>query len=81
MTVLVADIVALVQEIVKQDPIDWGNTAFTEDQAIELIANNLVDQYQRDWQHMPELERLHVMLAIMTKVIVENFSLQIQLRQ
>ena len=56
MTVLVADIVALVQEIVKQDPIDWGNTAFTEDQAIELIANNLVDQYQRDWQNMPELE-------------------------
>lgn len=80
-TVQVKDVIDLVNEIDKEDPIDWGMLNIDETQAVELIANGLVDQYNTEWLAMSDDERALTMLACITKLIVENFALNIKLRQ
>jgi hypothetical protein len=77
----VKDIVDLVNEIDSEDPIDWGMLNIDESQATELIANNLLEQYNATWAQMPENERNIIMLATITKLIVENFTLNLKLMQ
>ena len=73
------DIVELVQEIDSEDPIDWGMLNIDEKSATELIANSLLDQYNSTWASMNEAERTTIMLATMTKLVVENFTLNLKL--
>ena len=47
-------IIEIVKEIETEDPIDWGMLAVDEDDAVRLIANNILDQYNTEWQHLPE---------------------------
>ena len=79
--ITVSDIIDLVKEIDSEDPIDWGMLTVDEKTAIELIANNILDQYNTIWRHMPESEQTVIMLATITKLIVENFVLNLKLRQ
>lgn len=80
-TIQVKDIVELVNEIEGEDPIDWGMLNIDETQATELVANNLVEQYNTTWAEMPEDERNVIMLATITKLVVENFTLNLKLLQ
>ena len=80
-TIQVKDIVELVNEIEGEDPIDWGMLNIDETQATELVANNLVEQYNTTWAEMPEDERNIIMLATITKLVVENFTLNLKLLQ
>lgn len=77
----VKDILELVSEIDSEDPIDWGMLNIDETQASELVANNLLEQYNTTWAVMPEDERNIVMLATITKLVVENFTLNLKLMQ
>lgn len=80
-TIQVKDIVELVNEIEGEDPIDWGMLNIDETQATELVANNLVEQYNTTWAEMSEDERNIIMLATITKLVVENFTLNLKLLQ
>ncbi len=78
-TIQVKDIVDLVNEIDSEDPIDWGMLNIDETEATELIANNLLEQYNTTWAQMPDNERNIIMLATITKLVVENFTLNLKL--
>ncbi len=77
----VKDIIQLVEEIDSEDPIDWGMLNIDETQATELVANNLVEQYNTVWSNMTEDEKNIIMLATITKLVVENFTLNLKLMQ
>lgn len=77
----VKDIIELVEEIDSEDPIDWGMLNIDETQATELVANNLLEQYNTTWAGLNEDERNIIMLATITKLVVENFTLNLKLLQ
>lgn len=81
MKVNVKEILVLMHEVEAADPIDWGMLAIDENAAMELIANNIVDQYNTQWQHLTDEQQILSLLATMGKLIVENFALNIKLRQ
>ncbi len=73
-------LVQLVEEIASEDPIDWALLSVDEKTATYLIANNLLDQYNTVWSKMPEYDRNLVMLATITKLVVENFTLNLRIQ-
>lgn len=79
--ITVSDITDLVSEIESEDPIDWAMLAVDEETAVNLLANSILDQYNTVWAAMPEQERTLIMLATITKLVAENFTLNLKLRQ
>lgn len=79
--VTVSDILDLVKEIDSEDPIDWGMLNVDENMATEIIATGLIEQYNTTWADMDPDERTTIMLATITKLVVENFTLNLKLRQ
>ena len=62
-------LVELAKEGALMDPIDWGELNITEDQAYVMMA-----------AHVLEMERNHLTdAAIITKLLVENFVLNLRL--
>jgi len=76
-TEAVAKLVELAQEVEIKDPIDWGMLSIRESDAYELMANSVLDQIYS----LPESYRETVMMATMTKLLVENFVLNIKLEE
>jgi len=58
------------------DPIDWGMLNINEENAYKLMASNVIQQMNE----LPEDHRLIVSMATVTKLLVENFVLNIQLK-
>ena len=79
--VTVTDILDLVNEIESEDPIDWGMLSVDETTATEMIATGLLEQYNTTWADMDPDERTVIMLATITKLVIENFTLNLKLRQ
>jgi hypothetical protein len=79
--VTVTDILDLVKEIDSEDPIDWGMLNVDENMATEIIATGLLEQYNTTWADIDPDERTVIMLATITKLVVENFTLNLKLRQ
>jgi len=79
--VTVTDILDLVDEIESEDPIDWAMLSVDENTATEMIATSLLEQYNTTWANMSPDERTVIMLATITKLVVENFTLNLKLRQ
>jgi hypothetical protein len=75
----VAIVKELINEVDVEDPIDWGMLNIDESGATDLIANNVVDMYNRDWQHLSDREFRMAMLATVGKLVLENFVLNIKL--
>jgi hypothetical protein len=69
-------IVMLAQEIETEDPIDWGMLNISEDNAYNLIALNVVNQFNK----YKENER-DIMIATITKLVVENFALNLKIQE
>jgi hypothetical protein len=57
------------------DPIDWAQLSMEERQAFTLMATSVVEQING----IPEEQRLMVAMATMTKLLVENFVLNVKL--
>ena len=68
-------VVDLAKECDTVDPIDWGQLSLTEDQAYQMMASSLLEQMAS----IPEEQRMHVILSTATKLLVENFVLQLKL--
>jgi len=68
-------LVELAQEVELNDPIDWSQLTIDRDTAYTLIAYSVVEQFDK----YSESER-EVMLATITKLVVENFTLNLKLQ-
>lgn len=77
----VEEILSLLEEVETEDPIDWAMLNIDEAAATELIVNSLVDQYNREWSQLPTDAQHMAMLATIAKLVVENFTLNLRLRQ
>jgi len=69
-------IVKLAQDVEVEDPIDWGMLEVSEENAYRLIAMNVVNQFDKYSVH----ER-QIMIATITKLVVENFVLNLKLQK
>lgn len=74
-TEYVGILVDLAQEMDIKDSIDWGMMNVNEHQAFEMMANSVVDQIYS----LPEDQREIIMMASLTKLLVENFVLNARL--
>lgn len=57
------------------DPIDWGMLSMEERQAYILMATSVIEQVNG----VAEDQQLMVAMATMTKLLVENFVLNVKL--
>ena len=75
-TAYIERIALLAQEVEIGDPIDWGMLELKEDDAYKLIAMNTVNQFDKYNLHERE-----IMIATITKLVVENFVLNLKLKK
>lgn len=71
-------LVELAKDVESQDPIDWGMLNIDEETATRLIALDVFDMYHT-WKQMGETET--IMLVTITKLILENFVLNLKLQE
>jgi hypothetical protein len=74
----VGHIASLAKEVEAEDPIDWGMLAISEDDAYRLMASNVVETMAAKYGQ-PEFK--DVMLATIVKLVVENFVLNLKLKE
>jgi hypothetical protein len=72
----VKQLAELAMEAEMRDPIDWGMLNVSEREAFEMMASQVLEQMF----NVPENERAVVAMATMTKLLVENFVLNLQLK-
>lgn len=63
----------LAQEVESEDPIDWGMLAVDEHSAYLLMATHVLDQFK-------DADKI-TMMATITKLVVENFTLHLKIKQ
>ena len=71
-------IIECAKQVESQDPIDWGMLAINEDDAYRLITLNTLDMLAPKYND-PDFRE--VMIATVVKLVVENFTLTLQLRE
>jgi len=69
-------LVELAMECELSDPIDWGMLHITEEQAYQMMASQLLEQFG----NVNKGDVLPVVLATATKLLVENFVLNLRLK-
>jgi len=69
-------LVELAMECESADPIDWGMLHITEKQAYQMMASQLLEQFNE----VKKDDMIPVILATATKLLVENFVLNLQLK-
>ena len=69
-------LVDLAMECELSDPIDWGLLRITEKQAYQMMASQLLEQFDG----VNKEDMLPVILATSTKLLVENFVLNLKLK-
>jgi hypothetical protein len=72
----VAFLVDLAMECELEDPIDWGLLRITEKQAYQMMASQLLEQFDG----VNKEDMLPVILATSTKLLVENLVLNLKLK-
>lgn len=76
--ILTADIVAEhAKEVESEDPIDFGMLSIDEDAIFKLMADGLLEHYET----VDPEDRDLMLLAVATKLVVENFVLNLKLQQ
>lgn len=56
--------------------IDWSQLEITEDQAFVMMASNVIEQLES----VPDEHLIMVCQATMTKLLVENFALNLKIK-
>ena len=74
--VYIERIALLAQEVEVGDPIDWGMTELKEEDAYKLIAMSVVNQFDKY-----SVDEREIMIATITKLVVENFVLNLKLKK
>ena len=69
---------ALMREVEQEDPIDFADLPFAEDDLRELVANHLCEMAAAMDNFSTE-DKLMTLLAVSAKLVLENMVLHIQL--
>ncbi|MFC5510957.1 hypothetical protein ACFPOU_07450 [Massilia jejuensis] len=72
------DLAALMREVEREDPIDFADLPFPEDDLRALVANHLCEMAAAMDNFSTE-DRLLTLLAVSAKLVLENLVLHIQL--
>ena len=72
------DLAALMQEVEQEDPIDFADLPFPEDELRQLVANQLCEMAASMDSFSTE-DKLMILLAVSAKLVLENMVLHIQL--
>lgn len=68
----IEQLIELAQVVESEDNIDWGMLNISEDDAYNLIAMSVKEQFETEWVQMSVETREMAMLAVITKLLVEN---------
>lgn len=69
---------ALMHEVEKEDPIDFADLPFPEDELRQLVATHLCEMAEAMESFSTE-DRLMTLLAVSAKLVLENLVLHVQL--
>ena len=72
------DLEVLMQEVEQEDPIDFADLPFKEDELRSLVAAHLCEMADA-MEHFNEEDRRLTLLAVAAKLVLENMVLHIQL--
>ena len=73
----IEQLVELAREVENGDPIDWGMMPIREEDAYRQMATQVIEMMK---SYNP-IDRQHVALASITKLLVENFVLNYKLME
>ena len=71
-------LVALMAEVEQEDPIDFADLPFPEDELRALVANHLCEM-AASMDNFSTEDRLTTLLAVAAKLVLENLVLHVQL--
>ena len=74
-------VLMLMSEIEREDPVDWADLRIDELAAARVIASSMIEQYRRDYSALSGQDRDYAIIATMSKLVLENFVLNVRLRQ
>lgn len=80
MTISVEELAALIREIEVEDPIDYGDLPYDEDDLRLLVCNQIHEISDRAGE-LGEENRTTVLLAVAAKLVLENLVLNVKLMQ
>ena len=69
---------ALMREVEQEDPIDFADLPFPEDDLRALVANHLCEMAEA-MENFSTEDRLLTLLAVSAKLVLENLVLHVQL--
>lgn len=69
---------ALMREVEQEDPIDFADLPFPEDELRELVATHLCEM-AASMENFSTEDRLTTLLAVSAKLVLENLILHVQL--
>ena len=72
------DLAALMREVELEDPIDFADLPFPEDDLRALVANHLCEMAGA-MENFSTEDRLLTLLAVSAKLVLENLVLHVQL--
>lgn len=70
---------ALMMGILETDPIPFDRINVNGPNAYQLIFNSIWEQYQTQWKSLDRVATEEMMLAIIIKLVCENFYLHTKL--
>lgn len=74
------ELAALIREIEAEDPIDYGDLPYDEDDLRLLVCNHIREIADQAAQ-LGEDNRMTVLLAVAAKLVLENLVLNVKLMQ
>lgn len=72
------DLAALMREVELEDPIDFADLPFAEEDLRTLVANHLCEM-AASMENFSTEDRLLTLLAVSAKLVLENLVLHVQL--
>lgn len=73
-----AELAALMHEVEQEDPIDFADLPFKEDELRELVANHLCEM-AASMENFSTEDKMMTLLAVSAKLVLENLVLNVQL--
>jgi hypothetical protein len=80
MTISTAELVELIREVEVEDPIDFGDLPYAEDDLRQLVCGQVHDIAERA-EELGDEDSRSVMLAVTAKLVLENLVLHVRLMQ
>jgi hypothetical protein len=71
----VKQLAELAQTVEVSDPIEWGMMTIREQDAYQMMASHVIEMLNE----VPESSRELVMMSTLTKLLVENFVINLKL--